>query len=63
MQQRTPVSIRLPDPLVARLDALAAKLNADPQKGLERVFKRSDALRLALIRGIEAMEAELSDCL
>jgi hypothetical protein len=61
MQQRQPTSVRLPEPLIERLDALAAKLNADPERGMERVFKRSDAFRLALIRGIEAMEAELSE--
>lgn len=59
MQQRHPISIRLPEPLVERLDVLAERLNADPKRSLERNFKRSDAFRLALIRGIEAMEAEL----
>ena len=54
-----PTSIRLPEPLVIRLDALAVRFNADSVKGLERTFKRSDILRLALIRGIEELEAEL----
>lgn len=59
MQERLPTSIRLPVPLIARLDALVVRLNADPQRGMERVFKRSDLVRLALIRGIEVLESEL----
>ena len=54
-----PLSIRLPEPLIDRLDALTVKINADPQRGMERVFKRTDTLREALIRGIKEIESEL----
>lgn len=60
VRQPLPTSLRLPEPLIERLDRLAEQLNADPQRGLERRFKRSDALREALIRGISELEADLS---
>lgn len=54
-----PTSIRIPEPLIRRLDALADRFNADPVRGLERRFKRSDAVREALIRGIAEIENDL----
>lgn len=59
MTRLPPLTIRLPEPLIDRLDALTAKMNADPQRGMERVFKRTDTLREALIRGIKEIEADL----
>lgn len=57
-EQPNPLSIRLPAPLINRLDELTAKLNASP-RALERRFKRTDTLREALVRGIKVIEAEL----
>lgn len=54
-----PTSIRIPEPLIQRLDALADRFNADPVRGLQRRFKRSDAVREALIRGITEIETDL----
>ena len=53
-------SLRLPPALIARPDALAERQNADPQRGLKGNFRRSDVAREALIRGIQAIEAELA---
>ena len=58
-EQPTPLSIRLPPPLIARLDELTAKINASP-RALERRFKRTDTLREALVRGIQVIEAKLA---
>ena len=54
-----PTSVRIPEPLIQRLDALADRFNADPVRGLQRRFKRSDAVREALIRGITEIETDL----
>lgn len=55
-----PTSLRLPRALVARLDALAARLGADPT--LAAAFggrvSRSAVLRAALDRGVSALEAD-----
>ena len=58
-QKPNPLAIRLPAPLIDRLDELTEKLNADPQRGMERVFKRTDTLREALVRGIKEIESDL----
>ena len=58
IEQPNPLSIRLPAPLIARLDDLTAQINASP-RALERRFKRTDTLREALVRGIKVIEAEL----
>lgn len=58
-EQPNPLSIRLPAPLINRLDDLTAKINASP-RALERRFKRTDTLREALVRGIQVIEAELA---
>jgi predicted DNA-binding protein len=60
VRQPLPTSLRLPEPLIERLDRLAEQMNADPQRGLERRHKRSDALREALIRGISELESDLT---
>jgi predicted DNA-binding protein len=59
-RQPLPTSLRLPEPLIERLDRLAERMNADPQRGLERRHKRSDALREAVIRGLSELESDLS---
>ena len=58
IEQPNPLSIRLPAPLIARLDDLTAQINASP-RALERRFKRADTLREALVRGIKVIEAEI----
>ena len=58
-RQPLPTSIRIPEPLIDRLDRLAELMNADPVRGLERRHKRADALREALIRGINELELDL----
>ena len=58
IEQPNPLSIRLPAPLIAKLDELTAKINASP-RALERRYKRTDSLREALVRGIKIIEAEL----
>ena len=59
IEQPNPLSIRLPAPLINRLDDLTARINASP-RALERRFKRTDTLREALVRGIKVIEAELA---
>ena len=54
-----PTSVRIPEPLILRLDALADRFNSDPVRRLERRFKRSDAVREVLIRGIVELEKDL----
>ena len=61
--EEVPTSLRLPRALVARLDALAARMAADPTLGalasdLGGRVSRSAVLRLALTRGIAVLEAE-----
>ena len=58
IEQPNPLSIRLPAPLINRLDDLTDKINASP-RALKRRFKRTDTLREALVRGIKVIEAEL----
>ena len=59
IEQPNPLSIRLPAPLINRLDDLTARINASP-RALERRFKRTDTLREALVRGIKVIETELA---
>jgi hypothetical protein len=59
IEQPNPLSIRLPAPLINRLDDLTARINASP-RALERRFKRTDTLREALVRGIKIIETELA---
>ena len=58
IEQPNPLSIRLPAPLIARLDELTAKINASP-RALERRFKRTDTLRECVVRGIKEIEREI----
>jgi hypothetical protein len=51
------VSIRLPEAWLERAEKLSRKLKDDPAHGVSRV-SRAYVLRLALLRGIEALEAE-----
>ena len=58
IEQPNPLSIRLPAPLIRRLDDLTAKINASP-RALERRYKRTDTLRECVVRGIKEIEKEL----
>ena len=49
----TQVAFRLPDPLLARLDAHVKRMNAE-NPGLE--FSRADAVRSLLTRSLDALE-------
>ena len=51
------IAIRLPARLLSRLDTYAAALGVHPPAGTTRVT-RALALRLALERGLDAIEAE-----
>lgn len=50
-----PCSVRIDKALVARLDAVAAAMSA---RAAGAPVKRSSAIRAALERGIDALEAE-----
>lgn len=52
------ISIRLPGRLITRIDSYEAHLQARPPAGATRVT-RALALRLALERGLEVVEAEM----
>ena len=52
-EPQTQTAIRLPDPLLARIDKLAKRMS---QPGVR--ITRADAIRLALFRGIDTLEAE-----
>lgn len=52
------IPVRLPEALVARLDALAPLLTDAPELATKGNVTRSDALRLCVLRGLEVLEAE-----
>jgi hypothetical protein len=54
------VSIRLPTELLDRAEKLARKLAADPTHSTVFRVTRAAALRMALLRGVEALEADLA---
>lgn len=60
MGKEVPTSVRLPDELIARLDALGATMSARPEVAALAggTVSRSAVLRLAVLRGVEALEAE-----
>lgn len=52
------VNVRVPASLVARLDALAPRLGAAPELAVAAdTPNRSDAMRVALLRGVAQLEA------
>lgn len=53
-----PTSVRLPRDIVKRLDALVPRLQRVPAIAALGTLTRSKALRLALVRGVETLEAE-----
>lgn len=52
------IPVRLPEALVARLDALVPLLADEPELATKGNVTRSDALRLCVLRGLEVLEAE-----
>jgi len=52
----TPLSIRLPDDLLARLDRMAGVMS---KRAAGAEVTRSAALRVALARGLDVLEARL----
>jgi hypothetical protein len=58
MVQDDRVSFRVPGALLERLDALIPKVGRLPELALSGQVSRSDVTRLALLRGIAALEAE-----
>lgn len=54
------VSLRLPPPLVARLEALVPLAGAVPELVTVGAATRSDVLRVAVLRGLADLEAELT---
>lgn len=56
----TQTTIRLPAPLLARLEALAVALEARPELLAGSRATRSAVLRAALVKGLEALEAAVA---
>lgn len=55
------VSLRLPPPMVSRLDALVPQAAAAPELVTVGTPTRSDLLRVAVLRGLASLEAELTE--
>lgn len=55
---QTPVNIRLPDPMVQRADRLLPILRDRSDLATAIRVTRSDVLRLAILRGLDQLEAE-----
>jgi len=53
-----PIPVRLPEALVARIDALVPLLADEPELATKGTVTRSDALRLCVLRGLEVLERE-----
>jgi hypothetical protein len=54
----TPVSVRVPEDLARRLDKLISKVGKDPDVATLGKVTRSSIVKLALLRGVAALEAE-----
>ncbi|MCZ7649606.1 MAG: ribbon-helix-helix domain-containing protein [Planctomycetota bacterium] len=57
-RSQTPVNVRLPDTMLARLDALAPLVGTAAELAMVDKVTRSDVLRLAVLKGLEQLEAE-----
>lgn len=55
----TRISMRINEALLDRLEALMPLIAAQPEYSQSGAVNRSDALRLALLLGVERLEAEL----
>lgn len=58
--QETPTSIRIPDAFLDRAEALIPKLNKLPDFAAIGPVTRHKVLRLAVARGLEALESEMA---
>lgn len=58
MASHSPLTVRVPQALVDRLDALVPLLADAPELAMKANVTRSDALRLCVLRGLEVLEAE-----
>lgn len=54
-----PVSVRVPEDLAKRLDRLVLKASKARTLGSLGLINKSSVVKLALLRGVEALEAEL----
>lgn len=54
----TPLNVRLTTAMVERLDALLPALAERPDMAMLEKVTRSDALRLCVLRGLDALEKE-----
>lgn len=60
MSDTTIITLRLPQSFVDRADALIADLAEDEESLLLGRVSRSIVLRLAVLRGLEALEAQVA---
>jgi hypothetical protein len=60
MSDTTIITVRLPQSFVDRADALIANLAKDEESLLLGRVSRSIVLRLAVLRGLEALEAQVA---
>jgi len=58
MATQAPLTVRVPQALVDRIDALVPLLADAPELATAANVTRADALRLCVLRGLEALEAE-----
>jgi hypothetical protein len=58
MPNDTQTGLRLPVDLLKRVDEVTDALNRDPETALRGGMSRSDVMRLALVRGLEAIEKQ-----
>lgn len=58
---QTPINLRLPEAMVTRADALVPRVSAASELATAMTITRSDVLRLAILRGLEALEGELAE--
>lgn len=61
MSDSTIVTLRLPQSLVDRADALIPKLRDDDQMLMVGRISRSIVLRLSVLKGLEALEAQVEE--
>jgi hypothetical protein len=54
------VNVRVPEDLLRRVDALQSKIGHLPEVALLGTMDRSKVLRVALLRGVAALEAEVA---
>jgi predicted DNA-binding protein len=55
------IAVRVPDPLIERLEALKAALEADSHYAVRGPWNTSAVLREVIIRGVAALEEELGE--